>query len=476
MNKFKKMFQSVPSKYGTYSVGATALVILIAIVVNLIAEQLPESMKSVDLSSTNIYEISEVSEELLEELDTEVSVKVIANLESMDTRIETFVKKYAALSDKIEVEWLDSVNHPTVLQEYDTDGDAIIVSCEETGKTMEISFYDIIQHDTYSYYMTGSLSETAFDGEGQLTSAINYVTNDVNKKIYRTNGHGESTFSTSINELFTKNNLETEEINLSMNAEIPEDCDLLFLYGPTSDITDDEKSLIQNYMKEGGNVYLVLGDTTKETPNLDDLMSAYGLEKVDGYIADLDRCYQNNYYAVFPELSLSDEQSKGISNEMVLVYNSLGMRQIETEDDSLSVSPFLTTTSNAFAVTEDGEEQGEYIFGAVATKTFTEEVKESDATEETETTEARFTVLASESMISADVTDQLTTLDNLTLFINTITENFDDVETVAVEAKSLEVEYNTPTYAGAFSLLVIFIIPAIILIIGFVTWMRRRKA
>lgn len=472
MNKLKKIFQSVPSKYGTYSVGVTALVIVIAIVINMVVQQLPEEIRSIDISSTNIYEIGEVTTDLLASLDKEVSLKVIADQDSVDSRVKKFVKKYAALSDKVEVEWLDSVQHPSVLQEYDTDGDSIIVSCEETGKSTEIYFSDIIQYDEYYYYYYGSLQETAFDGEGQLTSAINYVTSDVNKKIYTTSGHGESEFSNSINELFTKNNLETEEINLSMNAEIPEDCDLLFLYAPTSDITEDEKSLIYDYLKEGGNVYLILGETTAETPNLDILMKVFGLQKVDGYIADMERCYQGNYYAIFPELSLLSEQSKGISNEMVLFYNSYGMEEVETDSENLYVSTFMTTSNNGYAVTETTEEQGEYILGAVATDSFTTETEDG----ESETVEARFTVLSSPSMISADITDQLTTLDNLTLFVNTITENFDDVENVAIESKSLEIEYNTPTYAGAFSLLVVFVIPAVILLIGLVVWMRRRKA
>ena len=33
-----------------------------------------------------------------------------------------------------------------------------------------------------------------------------------------------------------------EELNLLMNSEIPEDCDLLFMYAPTTDITEDEKN------------------------------------------------------------------------------------------------------------------------------------------------------------------------------------------------------------------------------------------
>lgn len=474
------MFASKSSRNGTYSVGLAVIVIAIAIVINLVAGQLPENVRNVDISSNNLYDISSVSTKMLNKLDKKVELKVIAEQDSVDTRIKTFVKKYAALSDKVKVEWVDSVLHPSVLQEYNTDGNVIVVSCEATGKSTTIAFSDIIQSDYYSYYMTGSSSETSFDGEGQLTSAINYVTSEETSKIYRTSGHGESTFSSSVNELFTKNNLETEEINLSMNAEIPDDCDLLFLYAPTSDITDDEKTIIENYLSDGGKVYLILGDTSSETPNLDGLMTDYGLKKVSGYIADTQRCYQGNYYAIFPQLSLSGDLGSGISNQMVLLLNSLGMEKTDSDNENLTVTPFMQTSQDGYAVTEDDQTQGQYILGAVATNTIGSDSSDTDedSTDDntSDTKEARLTVLASASMISSDITDQLTTLDNLTLFVNSVTENFDNVNNVAIEAKSLSTETNTPMHAGGFSILVIFIIPLAILIIGFVIWMRRRKA
>ena len=480
MEKIRKMFASKSSRNGTYSVGLAVIVIAIAIVINLVAGQLPENVRNVDISSNNLYDISSVSTKMLNKLDKKVELKVIAEQDSVDTRIKTFVKKYAALSDKVKVEWVDSVLHPSVLQEYNTDGNVIVVSCEATGKSTTIAFSDIIQSDYYSYYMTGSSSETSFDGEGQLTSAINYVTSEETSKIYRTSGHGESTFSSSVNELFTKNNLETEEINLSMNAEIPDDCDLLFLYAPTSDITDDEKTIIENYLSDGGKVYLILGDTSSETPNLDGLMTDYGLKKVSGYIADTQRCYQGNYYAIFPQLSLSGDLGSGISNQMVLLLNSLGMEKTDSDNENLTVTPFMQTSQDGYAVTEDDQTQGQYILGAVATNTIGSDSSDTDedSTDDntSDTKEARLTVLASASMISSDITDQLTTLDNLTLFVNSVTENFDNVNNVAIEAKSLSTETNTPMHAGGFSILVIFIIPLAILIIGFVIWMRRRKA
>lgn len=45
MKKIKEMFQSPQSRYGTYSMVITAVVIAIVIVINMIAGQLPDSME-----------------------------------------------------------------------------------------------------------------------------------------------------------------------------------------------------------------------------------------------------------------------------------------------------------------------------------------------------------------------------------------------------------------------------------------------
>ena len=131
--------------------------------------------------------------------------------------------------------------HPSALSEYEAAENTIVVTGEETGKTTQISFGDIIVSDMYSYYYTGTASEMEFDGEGQLTSAVNYVTGDVSKKIYRTAGHGEATLSATVSDLMDKNNYTLSELNLLMNPEIPEDCDLLLMYAPAKDLTEEEK-------------------------------------------------------------------------------------------------------------------------------------------------------------------------------------------------------------------------------------------
>lgn len=85
-------------------------------------------------------------------------------------------------------------------------------------------------------------------------------------------------------------------------------------------------------------------------------------------------------------------------------------------------------------------------------------------------------MISAGSLIDAQITDTFTTLENTTLFMNVVTANFDDVENVSVEPKSLAVEYNTVQYPGILSLFVIFGIPIMVLAAGFVVWFRRRRA
>ena len=78
MEKIKKMFSSKSSRNGTYSVGLAVIVIAIAIVINLVAGQLPEKVRNIDISSNNLYDISSVSTKMLKKLDKKVDLKVIS--------------------------------------------------------------------------------------------------------------------------------------------------------------------------------------------------------------------------------------------------------------------------------------------------------------------------------------------------------------------------------------------------------------
>lgn len=482
--KIKSVFKSSHSKNGAYSVGVIAIVIGIVIFINLIVGQLPEDIRRIDISDNNLYSISKTSKDLLKKLDKKVKLTVLAEEDSTDKRISTFIKKYAALSKNVSVEWIDPVLHPSALKKYNAEQNNIVVSCKDTDKTDTIAFAEIITFDQASYYQTGQQQEKDFDAEGQLTSAISSVTTQITKKVYRTSGHGEDPYSDSVTGLMEKNGLQDEEINLLMKKAVPEDCDLLLMNGPTSDISKEEKTILTKYIQKGGKVMILLGDSKKETPVLNAFLKEYGLESQNGYIADTERCYQGNYYNIFPVLSGSDAMMKGIENQMVLMANARGFNQVDPARDTITVNPLLTTSENGFAITEKDQKQGSYVVGAVATETVkdekdkkdSEDKDSSDKEDSDEEEQGVLTVYGSNSIISSGITDQFDTLDNLTLFTNSVTSNFSDIENISIKAKNLAITYNTPTNTGVLSMFIIFILPALALIGGFIYWLKRRKA
>lgn len=469
MDKIKKLFQSNDSKRGSYTLAMTSIVIAIVIVFNMIVNLIPENKRQFDISSTNIYEISSKSKKIINKVDHDVTFYVLAEKSSTDKRIKTFINKYASLSDKIHIKWIDPVLHPSALTKYGTEENNIVISCKKTNRTTTVSFNDILVSSA-SYYSTSS-SASSFDGDGQLTSALNYVTSDKEYKAYYTSGHGESSLSSEVTSLLTKSRISTSDLLLMTATSIPDDCDLLIIDGATSDFTKDEVKLLSSYLKKGGKVVTLLAQTNKSMKNLYGLLKDYGLTVQSGYIADTERSYQGNYYYLIPNLSVSGDMASGISSNSVMMINSKGMTQSTPARDSISTDSFMTTSSNGYAVTEKKQTQGTYVLGA----TSTESVKVKNSKGKKVTKESRLTVYGSNMLIDEQITSSFSSLENLTLFTNSVTASLDNADNVSISPKSLEVSYNTIAHPGPFSILVVFVIPVGLIIGGFIVWFRRRR-
>lgn len=469
MDKIKKLFQSNDSKRGSYTLAMTSIVIAIVIVFNMIVNLIPENKRQFDISSTNIYEISSKSKKIINKVDHDVTFYVLAEKSSTDKRIKTFINKYASLSDKIHIKWIDPVLHPSALTKYGAEENNIVISCKKTNRTTTVSFDDILVSSA-SYYSTSS-SASSFDGDGQLTSALNYVTSDKEYKAYYTSGHGESSLSSEVTSLLTKSRISTSDLLLMTATSIPDDCDLLIIDGATSDFTKDEVKLLSSYLKRGGKVVTLLAQTNKSMKNLYGLLKDYGLTVQSGYIADTERSYQGNYYYLIPNLSVSGDMASGISSNSVMMINSKGMTQSTPARDSISTDSFMTTSSNGYAVTEKKQTQGTYVLGA----TSTESVKVKNSKGKKVTKESRLTVYGSNMLIDEQITSSFSSLENLTLFTNSVTASLDNADNVSISPKSLEVSYNTIAHPGPFSILVVFVIPVGLIIGGFIVWFRRRR-
>ncbi len=439
---------------GSYSTVIMVVIIAIVIAANVMFSKLPTAARNIDVSSNNLYSIGDTTHSVLDGLKNDVEIIVIKDKESTDKRISTLLAKYADYSDHIKVTYKDPVLYPSVLTTYDTEENNIVIKCDATDKTTKVAFSDIIVTST-SYY--GSTYETSFDGEGQLTKAIDYVSNENNKLIYTISGHGESNLGKNISGLISKSNFNVKSVNLLVDNGIPDDCDMLICNQPTKDLADDELKLLREYMENGGKMTVVLADTTTKTPNFDALMADYGISKVNGYIADTERYYGQNVYQIFPNYSSGDITGKFGSEEYTLLFGSLGLKVEKT--DGVTVDEFLTTSNKGAAVVgENDYTEGKYTLAAAATKD-----------------ESRFTVFGSASIIDDEFTSYYTNLMDLQVFMNSITSNFDDVSNISIDSISLQTTYNTIANGSGIGAIFIGIIPVALLILGFLRWFGRRK-
>ena len=321
----------------------------------------------------------------------------------------------------------------------------------------------LILYDAQTVYYYGQYQPVAIDAEGQLTSAINYVTSDVMHKLYLLEGHGESTLGTIASEAISKSNTETSSLNLLKSGSIPEDCELIISYNPTEDLVSDELDMLENYLKTGGNVMLLMDNTDLE--NYNTLLQTYGFEIQDGYVGDYDNVYSTfyndfGYFCFYPELSTSSSITALIEQDAIILA-SHGLLEVTPLRRGATVTAFMTTSDNAY-LDIDPESTGQFILGATSVETF----------EETDDTESRLTVITAIDLISDEIP---TSYSNMDIFISAVNANFDDVQSIVIPSKSLELEMIQISHLGVWSTLFIGIIPLTFIIGGLVYWIKRRN-
>ena len=225
-------------KLGTWSFGLSAVAIAVVILLNLLLGKLPTSIAQPDISNQGLYNISDTTTELLAGLDKDIDMTLVAQPDNLDDRVVKFLQVYAGLSDRIHYTFVDITEDPNALENYETTANSIVIRCEETGKTTTVycagfqGYTDaIITYDPTAYTQYQQLRELYFDGEGQLTAAVNYVTSDISKTVYTLTGHGETELGDSLAGMIRKAGLTLSEdaLYLLFADRIPEDCDLLII-------------------------------------------------------------------------------------------------------------------------------------------------------------------------------------------------------------------------------------------------------
>lgn len=485
MNKLKALGEKAKAAYktrrsaaGSYSVLAVVIVLAIAVAVNLLVGALPSSVTERDMTPQQLYTLSGESEQRLAALERDVQIYWVVQSGSEDETLGQLLGRYAEYSH-VSVTRVDPVKYPNFLSAYTTESasnNSLVVVCGE--RHMYVPYSDIWTYSDYEqyvyyYYNYGQDYRDTFAGEQKLTSAIGYVTSDSLPVMYVLSGHGEAVLSDAVQSSVALQNVQIQELSLLTVEAVPDDCGLLFINGPVSDLSAEESGMIRDYLAKGGKLLAATAYTEEDMTNYSGLLADWGLTVEYGYVLESN---PNYHFSGYVDLLLPALQSHSITSPLsesgysVIFPDAQAFAMADTAED-ITVSSLLKSSTDAYLKTdlagmtslvkEEGDEAGPFVLAAAG---------KNDATG------AQIVAFGSNLFMEKDFSDMVSGA-NLDLFLNAIDWLCEKTDSISIHAKIVSSDYLTfsNSAAGAAKLVLLVLVPLAFVAVGVVTFIRRRR-
>ena len=466
-------------QHGAYTSLMTVIVIAVIVALNLIIGQIPSSKTQIDTSAQKLYSLSDDGKKAVKNLSQKVTLYYYVKSGTEDDNISKLLDNFKEVSKKIKVEKIDPDIHPTFAAKYTSDtidSGSVIVAAEGRNKilTRENLYESQVDYQSMSQQVTG------FDGEGQIVSAINYVTNENMPVLYNLTGHDEIEMGSNLTKSLEKSNIEVKSLNLLTSDNVPDDAGILMIGAPGKDLSKEEADKVIQYLENGGKLLLFTGFNQDDMPNFESILTNYGLKRDHGIVIEGDANHYIPKYPhyLIPELDSSSDITSELSKDTyVLAPNAQAIKKLDNYRNTLTITSLMSTTDQAYikkvndegkitAEKSDGDEEGKFDVGISVTENL-----EDDKT-------TQLVYFSSAEMLSDDA-DTLVNGGNTTVITNAVNSlcKTEEAPTVTIPSKSLTAGNLSLTArdAGFWSIVTMVLIPLICLIAGFVIWMRRRK-
>lgn len=488
---------------GVFNSGLVVVTTICVIIVNLVVVELPATWTSIDMTSTQMYSITDDTKTYLKGLEEDITIYVLAEEDSADTTLAETLERYEGLSAHVKVEYKSTSKYPTFYRQYTDNapsGNSLIVVSSQRSRVID---YDDIY--VYSFdYSSYSYSIDGYDAEGQITSAIQYVTMDTSELpvIYEITGHGETALAGRFTEVIEKANITLESLTLLEEENIPQDAAAIIINAPTSDFSSDDTKKVLSYLQTGGKAVIIGNYQYPDLENFNSILEEYGVETVDGMVMDNDYSYsyQRVPYYLLPEVESSSYTSSVNESYIFAPYSiayvqskTSGADDTDTESDesadmestaaedtesesTITYKDLLTTSKNSVSkVNLENFSTYEYEEGDVKGPFAVMLAIEKEADEENTTK----IVAVGSFVLFTDSADEVVSGNNAALFKDVISELIEDAEfsNSVIAAKDYTLSSITVSSIGTIvsALGIIIIVPIVMIVVGIVIWVRRRK-
>ena len=456
---------------GAYSAAVTAVVLAILIAVNVFVSAMPSGATEYDISASKLYSVTSNTKSVVNALTEDVTIYWIVQADEEDDVIGKLLDRYESLSDHITVEKRNPDVYPTFAEQY-TDGtvynNSLVVECGDRSRY--IGYEDIYLTDASMYSYSYS---TSFDGEGAITSAIDYVTNPDQPVVYTLTGHGEEDLPATFADSLEKENIAVEDLSLLNTAQIPEDAACLIVYAPQSDISEAERDTLASYVAGGGRLLVMAGPVEAAgLPNFYSLLEPYGVTAAEGIVVEEDQAHYvyPSPVALMPDLAESDVTAPLLEEGYYVIVPLAAGLTVGENTTSASVTSLLTTSEASFSKPagydmatyekEDGDIDGPF---ALAVDIACDSGGEL--------------IWVSSSAYLDDMYNAYSSGANVNFTMNALSQLIGESETLSIRTKSLNYNYLTisDSVSGLLQVVMIGLIPLAFLGTGIILVVRRRR-
>ncbi|MGN1025071.1 MAG: GldG family protein [Faecousia sp.] len=456
-------------KGGTYSLAVTAVVLAILIAVNIFASILPSTLTKFDISASKLYSITSNTKVVVNNLQQDVTIYWIVQADKEDAVIENLLGKYESLSSHIDVVKKNPDVFPTFAEQYTDEqvpNNSLIVESGDRSRYVSYNDIYVVDANLYSYSYT-----TSFDGEGAITSAIDYVVTEDLPQLYVLEGHGEGELPISFADAIDKENIEVNSLSLLTVDEIPEDADCVAIYAPQSDISEEEAQMLMEYADNGGKLLVIAGPVNGvELTNLNSVLFHYGVEVTEGIVVERDRSY---YAFGYPYVLMPSMNSSDITDSLMeeRYYPIFPIAQgLTVTGSSGTVTELVKTSDTAFSKVagfqlstyekEDGDIDGPFTLGVSISTAGDGQI-----------------VWFSASDFLSDMYNAYSSGANVDLAMNALSCLVGEREAMAIRSKSLNYNYLTisASTSSVLKTLMIGVFPLAYLCVGVVVILKKRR-
>ncbi|MDO5444691.1 MAG: Gldg family protein [Eubacteriales bacterium] len=462
---------------GSYSFATLAIVIAIAVFANLFVANLPESFTKIDLTSDGVFSLSAQTESIVASLEDEISIYWVVQSGREDEAVGTLLGRYESLSKKIRVEKVDPDVSPTFTKQYTSEtlyNNSLVV--ESGSRSKYVSYEDFYAYDYSDYYSTGDYSVN-FAGENAVTSAIDFVTTETVPTVYLLSGHGEQALPSTTESDISSQNIEIKTLSLITENAVPEDSSCVLIFAPADDISGEEKELLVSYAQSGGSIILVTdpAENGKNRDNLNALAETFGMKETEGIVVEGNAnhfAYGMPYYLLpeFGSHTIMEPLSSAGYYVLLPIAHSISLDESE---NGMTPEILLQTSGEAYIKTagyemttyekEDGDPEGQFVLSAI-TETPTDNGSSS------------FIWIAGSAVL-----DEMTNIQvaggNEDFFMNCLSYICGEKSSISIRTKSLSYDMLslTSSQTSVLRLCMVFLIPAVFMVVGIDIRVRRKR-